>query len=179
IAFAEPHGLAAVRRHRDIAFQQVTNLLLVIMPRKLRHFLLPYGPTGDASLFEFLGLWIAYYLNVAHLAFTTLATDSITPLIPANFSSGVVPVMRGNLPPTWNSTPRCDSMIRSSRVSTVSMCASPAWIRTSAHCKRISTSRGTLPNRSRNSRRSALTSANSSASAILRYAWMRSRVSEM
>src|ERR1039458_4285645 len=44
IAFTDPPRLPARRRHRDLAFQQVASFLLIVMSRKLRHFLFPDEP---------------------------------------------------------------------------------------------------------------------------------------
>ena len=60
IAFAKTHWLSAFRRYRDIAFQQVASFLLVIVSRKLRHFLLPNGPGHRIEFIEATGGWVVF-----------------------------------------------------------------------------------------------------------------------
>src|ERR1017187_7671095 len=67
IAFAKPHRLSALRRYRDIAFQQVARFLLIVAPRKLRHFLFPNGPGEHARLSESVGIRTLFHDNVGHI----------------------------------------------------------------------------------------------------------------
>src|ERR1017187_4424894 len=72
IALAEPRRLSALRRYRDLAFQQVARFLLIIVPGKLRHFLLPNGPTFHTELSQRLVSGRLLDLNCIHTGFKPL-----------------------------------------------------------------------------------------------------------
>src|SRR5437867_12810085 len=84
ITLAKAYRLTPVRCDNHIAFEEVTNLLFVVMPRKFRDFLRPNAPAVNTEFVEPLWIRIAFDLYLVHGV-----NDSSSFLISVSFPSAL------------------------------------------------------------------------------------------